>query len=133
MNSSTDIMRYLAINYFNNECFVTKEKFTPTGFVIHHVEELDEGEVLRKQFPNGENGRAKYLKKLSLLIQENYEECNGDLNKMRYVLILNQIHTKLDHIRNGVTRGKLRDLENRKRFCDLTMRTIHKTKKEKRK
>ena len=112
IESSTDIMRYLARNYFNNECFVTKEQFQDKGFVIHHIIEIEK-DVLRSQFPKGIKGRDQYLNALKPLVES---------DPSRFALIKNGIHTKLDHKRNGVTRLKM---ENRKRFCDLALRTIH--------
>ena len=112
MESSTEIMQYLAKTYFKNRCEVTLEPFQDKGFVIHHVREIS-NDVLRSQFPKGEKGRFEYLKKLMPLVEK---------DPLRFALIKNGIHTKLDHKRNGVTRLKM---ENRKRFCDLAMRTIH--------
>ena len=122
LESSISIMRYLARKYFNNRCEVTLEPFQDKGFVIHHVEEIEK-DVLRSQFPKGNKGRDEYLTKLKPLVEK---------DPSRFALIKNGIHTKLDHKRNGVTRLKM---ENRKRFCDLAMRTIHikksKTKRKK--
>lgn len=112
MKSSIEIMRYLAKTYFNNECYVTKEKFRDKGFVIHHIMEI-ENDVLRSQFPSGVKGREAYLNALKPLVEA---------NSSRFALIKNGIHTKLDHKRNGVTRLKM---ENRKRFCELALKTIH--------
>ena len=115
-------MRYLAKTYFKNRCEVTLEPFQDKGFVIHHIIEI-ENDVLRSQFPKGNNGREQYLNALKPLVEK-------DPN--RFALIKNGIHIKLDHKRYGVTRLKM---ENRKRFCDLAMRTIHikktKTKRKK--
>lgn len=116
MESSTEIMRYLARKYFNNRCEVTLEPFQDKGFAIHHVEEIEK-DVLRPQFPKGNKGREQYLNALKPLVES---------DPSRFALIKNGIHTKLDHKRNGVTRLKM---ENRKRFCDLAMRTIHLKKK----
>lgn len=114
--TSTSIMRYLARTFFNNRCEVTHEPFQEKGFVIHHVQEI-ENDVLRSQFPKGEKGRYEYLKALKPLVEK---------DPSRFALIKNGIHTKLDHKRNGVTRLKM---ENRVRFCDLALRTIHLKKK----
>ena len=105
-------MRYLAKTYFKNRCEVTLEPFNDKGFVIHHVREIEK-DVLRSQFPKGNKGRELYLNALKPLVEK---------DPSRFALIKNGIHTKLDHKRNGVTRLKM---ENRKRFCDLAMRTIH--------
>ena len=105
-------MSYLARTYFKNRCEVTHEPFQDKGFVIHHVREI-ENDVLRSQFPKGVKGRDLYLNALKPLVES---------DPSRFALIKNGIHTKLDHKRNGVTRLKM---ENRKRFCDLALRTIH--------
>ena len=121
LESSIKIMSYLARTYFKNRCEVTHEPFQDKGFVIHHVREI-ENDVLRSQFPKGVKGRDLYLNALKPLVES---------DPSRFVLIKNGIHTKLDHKRNGVTRLKM---ENRKRFCDLALRTIHlKKHKNKRK
>ena len=112
LESSTDIMQYLAKTYFNNRCEVTLESFQDKGFVIHHIREIEK-DVLRSQFPKGIKGRDQYLNTLKPLVES---------DPSRFALIKNGIHTKLDHKRNGVTRLKM---ENRKRFCDLALRTIH--------
>ena len=117
-------MADMALRFFNNECEVTHEKFKKRGFVIHHVIELEKGEVLRRQFPDGEKGRLQYLKKLRPLVEADYREYvqQNPFIRRRYALIKNGIHTKLDHHIRGVTRLKM---DNRRRFCDLAMRTIH--------
>ena len=121
MQSATEIMSYLARTYFHNRCRVTLETFKTKGFVIHHIREIN-NDVLRSQFAKGEKGRTEYLNALKPLVEK---------DPTRFALIKNGIHTKLDHKRNGVTRLKM---ENRKRFCDLAMETIHikKTKGKKR-
>ena len=131
-DEATRLMSEMALRFFNNRCEVTHEKFKKRGFVIHHVIELDEGEVLRRHYPNGEKGRAAYLKALYPLVEEDedlYFKMDGSNRdyKRRYALIKNGIHTKLDHVRNGVTRL---EMEKRQRFCDLAMRTIHKKGKK---
>lgn len=115
IETSTDVMRYLARRFFDNKCFVTHETFKDKGFVIHHIFEI-EHDVLRSQFAKGEKGRYEYLRSLKSMVEDRPE---------RFALIKNGIHTKLDHKRNGVTRLKM---ENRKRFCDLALRTIHRNK-----
>ena len=112
MESSTEIMSYLARKYFDNRCRITLETFKPKGFVIHHIREID-NDVLRSQFPKGEKGRTLYLNALKPLVEK---------DPSRFALIKNGIHTKLDHKRNGVTRLKM---ENRIRFCKLALETIH--------
>lgn len=115
MNQSVEIMRYLAKKYFNNRCQVTLETFKDKSFVIHHIREI-ENDVLRSQFPKGIKGRDSYLTALKPLVER---------DPSRFALVKNGIHTKLDHVRNGVTRLKM---ENRIRFCDLALKTIHKKK-----
>ena len=112
MESSNEIMSYLARKYFNNRCRVTLETFKTKGFVIHHIREIN-NDVLRSQFAKGEKGRTEYLNALKPLVER---------DPTRFALIKNGIHTKLDHKRNGVTRLKM---ENRIRFCELALETIH--------
>ncbi len=112
MESSAEIMSYLARKYFDNRCRVTLETFKPKGFVIHHIREIN-NDVLRSQFPKGVKGRDEYLNALKPLVEK---------DPSRFALIKNGIHTKLDHKRNGVTRLKM---ENRIRFCELALKTIH--------
>ena len=69
MESSSDIMEYLARTFFNNQCFVTKEKFKRTGFVIHHLKYI-ENDVRREHYPKGEKGRLQYLKALKPMVEQ---------------------------------------------------------------
>lgn len=117
-----DIMADMALRFFNNQCEVTHMKFKRRGFVIHHIVELEQGEVLRRHYPDGEKGRLQYLKALRPLVEKDWVLCGGDIRHMRYCLITNGIHTKLDHHIRGVTRLRM---DNRERFCQLAMRTIH--------
>lgn len=116
-------MAEMALRFFDNRCAVTRVKFKRTGFAIHHIKELEKGEVLRRHYPDGENGRIEYLNALFPLVKRDYEDHINNKTKRRYTLITNGIHTKLDHHIRGVTRLKM---ENRQRFCDIAMRTIHK-------
>ena len=127
-DEATRLMSTMALRFFNNRCEVTHEKFKKRGFVIHHVIELDEGEVLRRNYPTGEKGRAAYLTDLYPLVEADWKIwVTSRTQERRYALIKNGIHTKLDHVRNGVTRL---EMEKRGRFCDLAMRTIHKKGKK---
>ncbi len=96
LKTSTDIMKYLSEKYYSNRCFVTLEKYKSKGFVIHHLWYIN-NDVERKNYPKGETGRYKYLKALLPLIEK---------EPWRFVLIKNGIHTRLDHIRRGLTRMK---------------------------
>tara|TARA_R110002020_G_scaffold42971_4_gene125328 strand:+ start:1192 stop:1566 length:375 start_codon:yes stop_codon:yes gene_type:complete len=96
LKTSTDIMKYLAEKYFNNECFCTHKKFKSKGFVIHHLRYI-QNDVERKNYPKGENGRLSYLKDLLPLVEKDPD---------RFTLIENGIHTRLDHVRRGLTRMK---------------------------
>ena len=89
-------MIFLAEKYFNNKCFCTLEKFKTKGFVIHHLRYID-SDIERKNFPKGDKGRYEYLKALLPMIEKDPD---------RFVLIKNGIHTRLDHIRRGLTRMK---------------------------
>lgn len=116
LESSTDIMRYLAEKYFDNRCWVTHEKFKPRGFVIHHLHYI-QNDVERKNYPNGEKGRLQYLKDLVPMVEK---------DPKRFVLIKNGIHTRLDHVRRGLTRMKR---ENFIRLAKLVMMTKKKNTK----
>jgi hypothetical protein len=96
MESSTDIMQYLARKYFNNRCFVTHNPFKDRGFVLHHLWYI-QNDVIRKNYPKGENGRTEYLNDLLPLVEN---------MPFRFILITNGIHTRLDHHKRGLTRLK---------------------------
>ena len=117
LESSTAIMTYLADKYFDNKCWVTHEKFKPRGFVIHNLRYI-ENDVERKDYPSGEKGRYAYLKDLVPLIER---------DPKRFVLIKNGIHTRLDHVRRGLTRMK------RENFIRLAKLVIMTEKRKKRK
>ena len=127
LETSSDIMRYLAKNYFNGECFVTKEKFKDKGFVIHHLKYI-ENDVRREHYPKGEKGRLQYLKALKPMVEKPLTEdekqeirnniilmrelLNKEIDRilseelMRFTLIKNGIHTRIDHPRRGLSRLK---------------------------
>lgn len=115
LDSSTAIMKYLAEKYFDNRCFCTHEKFKSRGFVIHHLRYIP-NDVERKNYPAGESGRYQYLKDLLPLVEKEPE---------RFVLIKNGIHTRLDHVRRGLTRMKR---ENFLRLVWLVLMTQKRTK-----
>lgn len=117
MESSKEIMSYLAKKYFNNRCQVTLETFKDKGFVIHHIREIEK-DVLRTNYPQTPKGREDYLNDLKPLVEK---------DPSRFALLKNSIHNKLDNKRNGITRLKM---ENRKRFCELALKTIHIKKSE---
>ena len=102
-------MKSLAI-LFDNRCFVTHEPYKIKGFVIHHLWYI-ENDVERKNYPKGIKGRDQYIIDLEPLVRE---------MPFRFVLIKNGIHTKLDHVRNGVSRLKR---ENQYRFITLLLLT----------
>ena len=106
-------LAYLAEKYFGNRCQVTLRKFTPRGFAIHHIREI-ENDVLRRNYPAGDKGREEYYHDLEPLIEKDPD---------RFALITNPIHQKLDHKRNGISRLKM---DNRIRFCALALLTEHK-------
>ncbi len=147
MKSSTEVMKLVAGNYFNNECFVTRKKWEPRGFVIHHIEEI-EHDVLRRNYPKGEKGRERYLNDLLPLIETplTEEQVNEYRNRIeilryelnvildefsrhpvRFALLKNFVHTRLDHIRYGTTRFPI---EQRLRFVVLALLTVHRRRKK---
>ena len=116
LDSSTAIMRYLAEKFFENRCYVTHEKFKDKGFVIHHLRYIN-NDVERHMYPAGENGRFQYLKDLVPLVEK---------DPKRFVLIKNGIHTRLDHVRRGLTRMKR---DNFLRLVRLVIMTKKRTKR----
>ena len=114
-DQASNIMQELAIRFFDNRCFVTHEKFKKRGFVLHHLWYLDEGDVTRGLFPKGEKGRQAYIKALKPKVEQ---------MPFRFLLIKNGVHTRMDHVRNGLTRM------NRENFIRLCMAVLM-TKKHK--
>ena len=96
LDTSVGIMSYLASKYYENRCYVTHRKFKDRGFVLHHLWYI-QNDVERKNYPKGEKGRLEYLMALLPLVERDPE---------RFVLITNGIHTRLDHVRRGLTRMK---------------------------
>lgn len=94
--SSTDIMQDLAIRFFDNRCFVTRERFKKRGFVIHHLRYMED-DVRRENYPKGEKGRLEYLIDLRPMVEH---------MPFRFMLLKNGIHTRMDHVRRGLTRMK---------------------------
>ena len=109
-------MQQLAIRYFDNRCFVTHEKFKRRGFVIHHLWYLDD-DVTRGSYPKGEKGRQEYIRDLKPMVEN---------MPFRFMLIKNGVHTRMDHVRNGLTRMKR---ENFMRLCVAVMLTKKHKKK----
>lgn len=105
-----DIMQDLALRFFDNRCFVTREKFKKRGFVIHHLWYL-ENDVRRENYPNGEKGRLEYLTDLRSMVEH---------MPFRFMLLKNGVHTRIDHPRNGLSRMKK---ENRDRLFLAVMMT----------
>jgi len=122
-DDATNIMQELAIRFFDNRCFVTHEKFKLRGFVIHHLWYI-ENDVIRANYPKGEKGRQLYLKALKPMVEKNPE---------RFMLIKNGIHTRLDHIRTGLTRMKRENFERLVLAVRMTIKTKRKINKTKRK
>ena len=119
-DEATEIMGYLARTYFDNRCFVTHEKFRDRGFVIHHLKYI-ENDAIRGNYPNGEKGRQDYIKALRPMVEA---------EPFRFMGLKNGVHTKMDHVRNGITRMKK---ENQMRLfiaCLLTKKTPRKTHKK---
>jgi len=116
--TSTDIMADLAYRFFDNQCFVTRQRFKKRGFVIHHLKYIED-DVVRGDYPKGEKGRYEYLKDLRPMVEN---------MPFRFMLVTNGIHTRLDHVRRGLTRMK------RENFIRLSIAVIltekHKVKKK---
>jgi hypothetical protein len=119
-DEATNIMQDLFLRFFENRCFVTREKFQKRGFVIHHLWYI-EGDVIRGNYPKGEKGRQDYIKALRPMVEA---------EPFRFMGLKNGVHTKMDHVRNGITRMKK---ENQMRLfiaCLLTKKTPRKTHKK---
>jgi len=116
--NAADIMADLAVRFFDNRCFVTHLKFKKKGFVIHHLKYL-EHDVVRGDYPKGEKGRLEYLIDLKPMVEA---------MPFRFMLLTNGIHTRLDHVRRGLTRMK------RDNFIRLALAVMmtekHKVKKK---
>ena len=112
-------MAYLAKIYFDNRCFVTHEKFRRRGFVIHHLWYLEK-DAIRSNFPKGEKGRQDYIKALKPYVER---------NPARFMLIKNGIHTRLDHVRTGLTRMKRENFERLVIAVRLSKKTKRKSNK----
>lgn len=115
-DDASNIMQELAIRFFDNRCFVTHEKFKRRGFVIHHLWYLDD-DVTRGAYPKGEKGRQEYIKALKPMVEN---------MPFRFMLIKNGVHTRMDHVRNGLTRMKR---ENFMRLCVAVLLTKKHKKK----
>lgn len=90
------IMSDLARRFFDNQCFISHEKFKPRGFVIHHLRYI-QNDVRRENFPKGEKGRLQYLKKLKRQVEK---------RPFDFMLLKNGWHTRIDHPRRGLSRLK---------------------------
>jgi len=121
-NNATDIMQELALRFFDNQCFVTHEKFRRRGFVIHHLWYI-ENDVRREKYPKGEKGRYQYLKALRPMVEKQPE---------RFMLLKNGIHTRIDHPRNGLSRMKKENFTRLVLAVQMTIKEKRKTKINKR-
>lgn len=110
MESAEMIMQDLAVRFFDNQCFVTHDKFKRRGFVIHHLWYV-ENDVRRENYPKGEKGRLQYLIDLRPMVEQ---------MPFRFMLLKNGIHTRIDHPRNGLARMKK---ENQMRLFVAVMLT----------
>ena len=100
-DTATDIMQDLALRFFDNQCFVTHDKFRRRGYVIHHLWYI-ENDVRRENYPKGEKGRYQYLKALRPMVEKQPD---------RFMLLKNGVHTRIDHPRNGLSRLKSENFE----------------------
>ena len=115
-DDATKIMSYLALAYFDNRCFVTHDKFRPRGFVIHHLFYIDK-DVIRGNYPKGEKGRQDYIRDLKPMVEQQPE---------RFMLLKNGIHTRMDHVRNGLTRMKKENFTRLVLAVNMTQKTKRK-------
>lgn len=110
---SKSILSQLA-KLYNDECFVTKEKFQDKGFTLHHLWYIP-NDVKRKDYPKGNNGTYQYYRDLEPLVRA---------QPFRFILIKNGIHTRIDHYKRGLSRMK------RENFYRLTV-AVMLTRKQK--
>ena len=147
-DEATEIMGYLARTYFDNHCFVTKEKFRDRGYVIHHLWYKIK-DITRGEYPKGEVGRQSYIKALKPEVEKKltreekldyykrlealkyeFDELFKEMinnEPMRFMLLKNGIHTRIDHVRNGLSRMKR---ENQMRLFIAVLMTV-KTRRKK--
>jgi len=104
------IMSDLALRFFQNRCFVSHEKFRKRGFVIHHLEYIDD-DVRREDYPKGEKGRLTYLTALRPMVEH---------MPWRFMLLKNANHIKIDHYKRGLARMKR---DNFTRLCVAVLLT----------
>ena len=76
-------------------------------------------DVIRGNYPKVEKGRQDYIRDLKPMVEQQPE---------RFMLLKNGIHTRMDHVRNGLTRMKK---ENFTRLV-LAVNMTQKTKRKKR-
>jgi hypothetical protein len=121
-NEATKIMQELAMRFYDNQCFVTHDKFKPRGFVLHHLWYI-ENDVRRENYPKGEKGRQSYMKALKSMVEKNPD---------RFILIKNGIHTRIDHPRNGLSRMKKENFTRLVLAVQMTIKVKRKANKTKR-
>ena len=95
--NAVEILSDLAVEFYENRCALTGEKFKPKGFVLHHLWYYIKDDVERKNYPAGPKGRDAYMRDLEPLVRA---------EPWRFLLTKNGMHTRLDHIRRGLTRLK---------------------------
>lgn len=119
MNTYVEIMQYLARTYFNNECYISKDKYVKNkGFSIHHYYYV-EGDMKWNQFRKGEKGKAEYMQHLQRQIER---------DPSRFVLLKKIWHTTIDASPNqssrimGLSRISELQWEKLKEVVDKTAR-----------
>ena len=111
-----EIMEYLAHKYFNGECAVTKRKFERKNFVIHHEEEHD-NDILSRPYRK-QYGKLRYRIHYLRDLKKQFDTDSTLVT--RTVLILNYVHRRLDHPRNGICKFPM---DQRERFCEIALKT----------
>ena len=97
LQTSGEIIMELGRIYQDGKSFVYKKKIQKRGFVIHHLRYRKGETVRRSEFPKGENGRDEYHR----ILKPFYDKWPMD-----YIIITKGVHTRIDHMKRGLSRMK---------------------------
>jgi len=125
MKPSNEIMSYLAITHFNNQCYVSHHKYKDKdGFAIHHLDYI-ENDVIRGNYPKGEKGRRLYLNDLLPLVEK--EPTRFRLIKKMWHQFVDATPNKCSRI-NGLSRIKEDEWTRLKQLVEDTVRKTRRKK-----
>jgi hypothetical protein len=71
-------------------------------------------------YPKGDKGRQEYIKALRPMVER---------EPQRFMLLKNGVHTRMDHVRNGLTRLKSENFERLVIAVRMTQKTKRKSNK----